>query len=101
VNKSEDKEICYSLHTIHFYEQKYETKVSIDYVNIYFDEKRKKIVYDGRIEHQTKSIDHPIYVYMSNNPKAIFCFSFHTLFYDLSQLIMVKEEEKNVTIKTN
>jgi hypothetical protein len=40
---------------------------------------------------------------MSNNPKAIFCFSFHTLFYDLSQLIMVKEEEeeKNVTIKTN
>jgi hypothetical protein len=77
VNKSEDKEICYSLHSIHFYEQKFETKVSVDYVNIYIDEKKKPIVYDGRIEHQVKSIDHPIYIYnMSNNLRQSFVFLF-------------------------
>lgn len=41
VNKNEDKEICYSLYTIHSYEQKCETKVSVDYVNRKFDENEK------------------------------------------------------------
>jgi hypothetical protein len=84
VNKSEDKKICYSLHTIHSYEQKCETKVSVDYVNIHththLDEK-KAIVYDGSkhliVEHHAKSIDHPnvcVCVYMSNNPRRSFIY---------------------------
>jgi hypothetical protein len=48
VNKSEDKKICYSLHTIHSYEQKCETKVSVDYVNIHththLDEKKSDCI---------------------------------------------------------
>ena len=104
VNKSEDKKICYSLHTIHSYEQKCETKVSVDYVNIHIQNwmKKKTIVCDGSkqliVEHQTKSIDHPnVCVYTSNNLRQSFIFFSYTSLWPQP----ADQCKKKVTIITN
>jgi hypothetical protein len=51
---------------------------------------REKSDYD-RVEHQAKSIDHPMCVHIKQ-PKAILCFSSHVLFYDDNVLIFVNEK---------
>ncbi len=47
---------------------------SLSIMSTYISMKKKLIVYNDRIEHQIKSINHPMCVHIKQ-PKAIFCFS--------------------------
>jgi len=81
VKKSEDKEICCSLHTIYSYEQKCETKVTVNYVNIYLNQKKKELYLmaesSSLLVMNKKSIDHPMCMCVHiKQPEAMFYFFF-------------------------
>ncbi len=97
--RKEDKKISYSLHTIHFYVQKCEIKVTVDYVNthILLAKRKKKPLFAVAVRISLFSIEiFKLGVYVKQ-PEAMFYFLFLFFLDDLSRLMNASK----MTIKIN